>query len=168
MCHGQAERVERIKPLGHTPELTNVLAQDILNLLLVETTTENQTLGSVHRSLGTQLGVEEHEDVLGLTMHTTANVDKVCKRRLLCALTSDLGWNDSVPALLSCELGVVEVKKGEEALQQLVVGRFTALGDPHVETANLCLGTFSRLEQVVLVATSLLLVLRVKVVKLEC
>jgi hypothetical protein len=114
--------------------LTDVLAQHVLDLLLVEATTEDETLGRVHRALGTQLGVQEHEDVLGLAVKTAADVDEVGKRRLLRSLAGDLRRNDGVPTLLAGELGVVDVQEGVEALQQLGVGGVTVLGHPRVDT----------------------------------
>jgi hypothetical protein len=155
---------------ANTPHsvLTNVLAQNVLNLLLVETTTEDKTLGTVHGSLGTQLGIQEHEDVLGLTVETTANVDKVGKRSLLGTLTGNLGRNNGVPALLAGKLGVVEVEEGEEPLQQLVVGRFTVLGDPGVDTASLgsALNIATSLEQVVVTSSFKVVRAAVKLVEL--
>jgi len=145
--------------------LTNVLAENVLDLLLVETTTEDETLSTVHRSLGTQLGVEEHEDVLGLTVETTADVDKVGKRRLLGSLTGNLGRNNGVPALLAGKLGVVEVEEGEEALQELVVGRVTVLGDPRVDTASLGTLVATSVENAIVLA-GLLVVTAVKLVEL--
>lgn len=75
--------------------------------------------------------------MLGLAMQTTADVDKVGKRSLLCSLTRHLRRNNGVSALLAGELGVVDVEEGVESLQQLGVGGVTVLGNPGVDTASL-------------------------------
>jgi predicted transcriptional regulator len=55
-------------------ELTNVLLQNVLHVLLGVSTLDHQTLSSIHTSTGTQFRKDELHEMLGLTSHTSANV----------------------------------------------------------------------------------------------
>ena len=98
---------------------TNVLSQHILDLFLRISSLHDQTLSTVDRTLGTQLGVQELQDVLRLSVHPSANVHQVGEHCLLGTFSGDLRGHYRVSSLLSGELGVVGVEEGEESLEQL-------------------------------------------------
>ena len=105
----------------------------MLDLLLLEATLDDQTLGTVDRAGCTQFSKQELDDVLGLTMQAKrkskrkkekserlmpccsfffmlvpfGNVRDVGKDGLFVALTSDLRRHNGVLLLLADELGVL-------------------------------------------------------------
>lgn len=99
--------------------LDNVTTQDSLDLLLLETTLDDQALGSINGSRGSQLGKQELNNVLGLTMHPLADIGNVGKDSLLVTIAHDRGRNNSVTLLLSSKLGVVLTENLENARQKL-------------------------------------------------
>lgn len=71
----------------------DVSSENVFDLLGLETTTNNETLGAVDGTDSTQLGEKELNDVLWLTVHTLADVDDVGEDGLLGAISSNLRWN---------------------------------------------------------------------------
>lgn len=57
--------------------------------------------------------------MLGLPVHTTADIGNVGKDGLFGAFSGNLGRDDGVTALLPGELGVVCVEEGEESFEKL-------------------------------------------------
>lgn len=78
--------------------LDNVRAQDVLDLLLLETTLDDQPPGAVGGTAGTQLGKEVGSDVFVGSLHALANLGKVGKDGLLVAFAQALGGRDLVGA----------------------------------------------------------------------
>jgi hypothetical protein len=60
----------------------DVATEDVLNLLLLETTLDDQAAGSVNGTRGTQLSEQELGDVLVGTLHPLGNLGDVCKDSL--------------------------------------------------------------------------------------
>ena len=114
--------------------LTDVPTEDMLDLLLLEATLDNETAGTVDRAGGTHFREHVLDDVLGLAMHTLANVGDVREDGLLVSFTKDLRRRDRVP--LPCgreqcgvgcvQLAVEPVKKlnwDESTMQAKQTGR---------------------------------------------
>lgn len=102
-------------------KLTNVFPQDVFDVLLCISTLHNQPLLTINRTLRSQFGVQELNDVFWLSVHSSTNVHEVREQSLLCSFTSDLWWHNGVSSLLTGEFGVVGVEKGEESSEQLKV-----------------------------------------------
>ena len=113
---------------------TNIPPQHVLDLLLLEATLDNQTARPVDGAGGTHFCEHVLDDVLGLAMHTLANVGDVREDGLLVSFTEDLRRRDRVP--LPCgreqcgvgcvQLAVEPVKKlnwDESAKQAKQTGR---------------------------------------------
>lgn len=100
-------------------QLTDILSQHGLNLLLGVTTLDHQTLSTIDRTGCTEFREQELDDVLWLPVHPSANVGNVGKQRLLCTVTCHLRRSDRVASLLTREFGVVRVQKREEAAEEL-------------------------------------------------
>lgn len=99
--------------------LNNVTTQNSLDLLLLETTLDDQALGSINGSRSSQLGKQELNNVLRLTMHPLADIGNVGKDSLLVTITHNRGRNNGVTLLLTGKLGVVLTKNLENARQKL-------------------------------------------------
>lgn len=109
-------------------QLTDVLSQNVLKLLLLETTLDNQASATVNRTAGTQLSKQVGGDVLVGTLHALADVGNVGKDGLLVTLTHALRGRDLVA--LDAAQGVVGVllrQLVEEALQKRVVAQSLGL-----------------------------------------
>ena len=114
--------------------LTDVPTEDMLDLLLLEASLDNETAGTFDRAGGTHFREHVLDDVLGLAMHTLADIRDVCEDGLLIAFTQNLGRRNRVP--LPCgreqcgvgcvQLAVEPVKKlnwDESAKQAKQTGR---------------------------------------------
>lgn len=75
------------------------MLEDVLDLALGETAFEDQSTGTVHVALGTELRVEVKDDVSRIAAHAFGDVGDVCERGLFGALARDLGRDDGVLGL---------------------------------------------------------------------
>ncbi len=101
-------------------ERTDVATQDVLDLLLLETTLDDKTSGAVDGAGRTHFRKHVLDDVLGLPVHTFANVGDVGEDRLLVAFTCELRRRDCVTfAGGGKEGGVGSVKLRVESVQEL-------------------------------------------------
>ena len=69
----------------------------MLDLLLLEATLNNETAGTVDRAGGTHFRKHILDDVLGLAMHTLADVGDIREDGLLVTFTQNLGRRNRVP-----------------------------------------------------------------------
>lgn len=99
----------------------DVSSENVFDLLGLETTTDDETLGTVDGANGTQLGEEELDDVLGLTVHTLANVDDIGKDGLFGAVSGDLGWDHGELLLVARESGVLCTERLEDTTEKLLI-----------------------------------------------
>lgn len=76
--------------------LDNVPPEHVLQLLLLETTLDNQTLLVGKRTACTQFGKQELSNVLVGTLHPLADLGKVGEDGLLVSFTHALRWRDLV------------------------------------------------------------------------
>ena len=76
--------------------LTNISPENVLNLLLLETTLDDQSPGTVNGARSTQFSKQELSDVLVGPLHALANLGNVCENGLLVAFTQTLGRRDLV------------------------------------------------------------------------
>ena len=98
---------------------TDVPAQDVLDLLALETTLDDQPSRAVHGAAGTHFGEHVLDDVLRLPVHTPADLGDVGEDGLL-ALAHDLRGRDREPLAGGLqELGVRGVQLGVEAVKEL-------------------------------------------------
>ena len=92
----------------------------MLNLLLLETTLDDKASGAVDGAGGTHFREHVLDDVLGLPVHTFADVGDVGEDRLLVTFTCELRRRDSVTfAGGSEECGVGGMELGIESVKEL-------------------------------------------------
>ena len=100
----------------------DVPPENVLDLLLLETTLDNQTSGTVNGTAGTQFGEQELGNVLVSTLHPLANLGNVGEDGLLVSFTETLRRRDLVALdAVAGEIGVLRVEEGEESVQKHVV-----------------------------------------------
>lgn len=100
----------------------NVPPENVLDLLLLETTLDNETARTVDGTTGTQFGKQELGDVLVGTLHPLANLGDVGEDGLLVSFTETLRWRDLVALdAVTGEVGVLRVEESEESVQEHVV-----------------------------------------------
>jgi hypothetical protein len=100
----------------------NVPPEDVLNLLLLETTLDDQTAGAVNGTASTQFGEQELGNVLVGTLHPLANLGDVGEDGLLVSFTETLRRRDLVALdAVAGEIGMLRVEEGEESVQEHVV-----------------------------------------------
>ena len=99
----------------------DVSSEDVLDLLGLETAADDETLGAVDGADGSQLGKEELDDVLGLTVHTLADVDDVGKDGLFGAVSGDLRRDHGELFLVAGEGGVLGAEGLEYATEELLI-----------------------------------------------
>ena len=78
-------------------EHTDITPQDVLNLLLLETTLDNETSGSVNRAVRTHFSKHELNNVFRRSVHPLANITHIRKHGLLVPFTKNLRGCDGVP-----------------------------------------------------------------------
>lgn len=76
---------------------TDVSPQDVLDLFLLETTLDDQPAGAVDGTCCSHFGEHELDDVLGLAMHSFADIGDVCKDCLFVSFSHDRRGCDCVP-----------------------------------------------------------------------
>lgn len=76
--------------------LTDIMPQNVLDLLLLELATDNETTGTVHRASCTQFGEQVLDRVLRWSMHTLADIGNVCEHRLLVSFSGNAGRSNDV------------------------------------------------------------------------
>jgi hypothetical protein len=103
--------------------LTDVPPQDVLHVLLRVPSLDDQSMTSVDRTGRTQLGEEEGDDVLVLTMHFLTDVRKVGEDGLLVALLEHLGRSDGVTSSVAVKFGVLRTEDSEGSGEELNRGR---------------------------------------------
>mmetsp|Transcript_30358 Transcript_30358/g.88766 ORF Transcript_30358/g.88766 Transcript_30358/m.88766 type:complete len:275 (+) Transcript_30358:108-932(+) len=101
--------------------LDDVLAQERFDVLGHVLAADDEALVAVDGALGTELGHEELEDVLGGALHHGADLLEVDPEGLLGADAGELGGLH-VAALLLDEVGVVGVEDADDAVEELGVG----------------------------------------------
>lgn len=77
-------------------ELTDITTQYVLDLFGLETSLDNETPRTVHRTSGTHFSEEELDDVLWLSVHPLAYICNVCKYRLADTFAENLRRRDCV------------------------------------------------------------------------
>lgn len=75
---------------------TDVATKDVLDLLLLEATLDDQPTGAVHGTGGTHFCEHVLDNMLGLPVHPLADVGDVGEDSLLVAFTEDLWRRDGV------------------------------------------------------------------------
>ena len=78
-------------------KLTDVSAQNVLDLLLLETTLDDKAPRAVDGAGGTHFREHVLDDMLWLPVHTFADIGDVGEDRLLVSFTEDLRGRDGVP-----------------------------------------------------------------------
>ncbi len=63
--------------------ITDILLEQILNLLLLEPTLDNQTLRSINRASRSHFSEQVLNDVLGLSAHSLTNITEIRECSLL-------------------------------------------------------------------------------------
>ena len=101
--------------------LDDVLAEKTLDVLGHVLAPDDETLVAIDGALGTELGHEELEDVLGGALHHGADLLEVDPEGLLGADAGELGGLH-VATLLLDEVGVVRVQDAHDAVEELGVG----------------------------------------------
>jgi hypothetical protein len=102
--------------------LDNVTPENVLNLLLLESTLDDEAARTVDGTAGTQFGEQELGDVLVGTLHPLANLGNVGEDGLLVAFTETLRGRDLVALdAVAGEIGMLRVEEREEAVQKHVV-----------------------------------------------
>lgn len=100
--------------------LDNVSAKNVLDLLLLETTLDDQSAFTSHGTAGTQLSEQELCDVLFCTFHPLANLGDVGKDGLLVAFTETLRWRNLIaPGTGVGEVGMLRVELREEPVEEV-------------------------------------------------
>ena len=118
-CTG-GELMDRNKETRVLEKHTDVSTEDMLDLLLLETTFDDEAAGTIDGPGSTHFGEHVLNDVLRLPVHTFADVGDVGKDGLLVTLTHDLGWRDSVTFAGRCEKsGIRCVELTEEPVEEL-------------------------------------------------
>jgi hypothetical protein len=119
--------LENVLCVGRTAGLAgdvfdNVSPENVLDLLLLETTLNNKTAGTVDGTAGTQFSEQELGDVLVGTLHPLANFSDVGEDGLLVSFTETLRWRDLVALdAVAGKIGVLRVEEGEESVEEHVV-----------------------------------------------
>lgn len=102
--------------------LEDVFPENVLDLLLLETTLDDQSSATVDGTVCTQFGKQVLSDVLLGTLHALADIGNVGKDGLLVTFTETLGRRDLVASgAAGCVVGVLLRQKAEETAQQQVV-----------------------------------------------
>jgi hypothetical protein len=118
---------ENVLCVGRTAGLAgdvfdDVSPENVLNLLLLETTLDNETAGTVDGTAGAQFGEQELGDVLVGTLHPLANLGDVGEDGLLISFTETLRRRDLVALdAVAGKIGVLRVEEGEESVEEHVV-----------------------------------------------
>lgn len=100
----------------------DVSPQNVLDLLLLETTLDDKTARTVNGTAGTQFGKQELSDVLIGTLHPLANLGDVGEDGLLVSFTETLRWRDLVALdAVAGKIGMLRVEEGEESVEKHVV-----------------------------------------------
>src|SRR5690242_16176792 len=90
----------------------NVPPQHVLDLLLLETTLDDQAARTVDGTAGTQFSEQELSDVLVGTLHPLANLGDVGEDGLLVSFTETLWWGDLVALdAVAGEIGMLRVEE---------------------------------------------------------
>lgn len=110
-------------------QLTDILLQHVFDILLGVSTLDHQTVGPVHTSTRTQFGIDEFDEVLRLSSHTSADIGNVGEHGLLCAFSVDLGRYQGELFLVTGEFRVVRVQEGVESGEELRDDTLGALAD---------------------------------------
>lgn len=98
---------------------TDISSEDVLNLLLLETTLDNQTSGTVDTSAGTQFGEQELHNVVVRTLHTLADIGNVGENGTTVTFTQTLRRRDLVRLGTAGEhVGVVALDEGKETVDE--------------------------------------------------
>lgn len=98
---------------------TNVSPQNVLHVLLGVTTLDDESVRTIDRTTRSQLGKEERNDVLVLSVHLLANVGQVGKDRLLVTLSKHLRGSNRVASSVSVKFGVLGSKDSEGPREEL-------------------------------------------------
>jgi len=95
---------------------TDVSSKDVLNLLLLETTLDDQSLATIDGATRTQFGKQVRGDVLVSSLHTLTDFVQVGKDSLLVTFTETLWWRNLVASgSARCVVGVLLCQKSEES-----------------------------------------------------
>ena len=100
--------------------LTDILLEQVLNLFLLESTLDNQTLRTIDRARCSHFSKQVLNNVLGLSAHTLADIGKIRKGSLFRTFSRDLRRYDCVFLLITGKLRVVfsnDTKDSGEELQ---------------------------------------------------
>lgn len=116
----------------------DVSSKDVLDLLGLETTTDDETLRTVDGTDGTQLGEEELDDMFGLTVHTFADVDDVGKDCLLGTVSCDLRRDHGELLLVAGQGGVLSAEGLEDATEELLICVVAICALPCLDGVVLC------------------------------
>ena len=96
---------------------TDVPPQDILDLLLLEPTADDQPPAAVHATRCAHLREHKGDNMLRLTMHAPADVTNVGEYRALVSVPVDRGRCEGVPLRTGeRESGICGVERAEEAI----------------------------------------------------
>jgi len=99
--------------------LTDISSQNVLQLLLLETTLDNKLTLTSDGTRGTQFGEQELSNVLIGSLHAATDFGNVGKNGLLVSFAQALRGRDLVRlAAARGKIGVVVVELGEEAGEQ--------------------------------------------------
>lgn len=102
---------------------TNISSEDVLKLLLLETTLDDQTTTAVNTATGTQFGEQELHDVVIGTLHTLANIGDVGENGTTVTFTQTLRRRDLIRlGTAGEEVGVVALNEGKESGDKQRVG----------------------------------------------
>lgn len=102
---------------NRTKQRTDVSSQDILDLLLLEPTTDDQPPAAVHAARGAHLREHKRNDVLGLAVHAPTDITNVCEYGTLVSIPMDRGRRESVPLRTGeRESGVCGVERAEKSI----------------------------------------------------
>lgn len=113
------QKTTSCKRKGPQKTLTNISSQNILQLLLLETTLDDKLTLTGNGTRGTQLGEQELSDVLVGSLHAATDFGNVCENGLLVSFAQALRRGDLVRlAAARGKIGVVVVELGEEAGEQ--------------------------------------------------
>lgn len=94
----------------------DISSQDVLNLLLLETTLNDQTPATVDTAAGTQFGEQELHDVVVRTLHTLADVGDVREDGTTVTFTQTLRRRDLIRlGAAGQQVGMVALDEGEES-----------------------------------------------------
>jgi len=108
--------------------LHDVSTQNVFDLLLLETTLDDETLASINTTTGTQLSKEVRGDVLIGSLHALADLRDVGEDGLLVTFTKTLWWRDLVASgTARCVVWVLLGEKGEESVEEKVVDNWLSI-----------------------------------------